>query len=241
MNRWLKAILFLLGAAILTRLIPFSDWFRMLDTLIHELGHAAMTLLMSGQVLRIELNPDHSGVTYSVLTTGWSQLAVSLAGYISASLFAVALFYGYARKQQAAGLITVSALALITALLFVRGGYGLGWLILFIVINVVFILFGGKIRNFYYLLLSFLCLEESVMGPITVLLRSLTSPGDAGDATNLAHLTGVPSLVWALVFLGISLLCARLALQFYWSDRERSKQSRKMKEYGQPGPYGNTR
>ncbi|MGV2644778.1 M50 family peptidase, partial [Clostridium perfringens] len=86
----LKALLFLMGAAILTRLIPFSSWFRILDTMIHELGHAVLTLLMSGRVLSIELNPAHRGVTYSMLASGgWSPIVGSLAGYMSAALCAL--------------------------------------------------------------------------------------------------------------------------------------------------------
>ncbi|MNO12222.1 hypothetical protein D3C76_18280 [compost metagenome] len=227
MNKWLKAILFLAGAAFLTRLIPFSNWFRMLDTMIHELGHAVMTLVMSGRVLSIELNPDHSGVTYSVLTAGWSQVVVSLAGYISASLFAIALFYGYYKQKQAAGLATISALALVMIILFVRSGYGLWWLIIFILVNVLFYFVGGRIRNFYYLLLAFLCLEESVMGPVTLLLLALTQPGQAGDATNLGNVTIVPAFVWALLFLAISLWCAKSALQLYWKSNEMNKSTKK--------------
>ncbi|MCA1295396.1 M50 family metallopeptidase [Paenibacillus sp. alder61] len=216
MNKWLKALLFLLGAAFLTRLIPFSDWFRMLDTMVHELGHAVATLLVSGRVLRIELNPDHSGVTYSMLASGWSQIVVSLAGYISASLFAVGMFYGYAKQKQALGLAVISAMALATILFFVRSGYGVGWLIGFILINAVFYYIGGKIRNFYYLLLAFLCLEESVMGPMILLQRSVIDPRQAGDAANLADLTLVPALVWSMIFIVISLWCALFALQLYW-------------------------
>lgn len=224
MNKWLKAFLFLAGAGILTRLIPFSDWFRVLDTMVHELGHAVMTLFMSGRVLRIELNPDHSGVTYSILgSTGWSQVAVSLAGYISASLFAIALFYGYYKQKQAAGLVVVTALAIAMIVFFVRSGYGLRWLLIFIVVNVLFYLIGGRIRNFYYLLLAFLCLEESVMGPFTILVRSLTAPGQAGDATNLGTITIVPAFGWALLFLVISLFCALAALQLFWKERQDKK------------------
>ncbi|MEK5475715.1 M50 family metallopeptidase [Paenibacillus sp. FSL R5-0407] len=231
MNKWLKAFLFLAGAAILTRLIPFSDWFRILDTMIHELGHAVMTLLMSGRVLRIELNPDHSGVTYSVLaTSGWSQVAVSLAGYISASLFAIALFYVRYKHQQRAGIMIISVIALAMILLFVRSGYGLWWLIIFIVVNFVFLLLGGRILNFYYLLLAFLCLEESVMGPFTLLLRSLTDPSQAGDASNLAHITIMPAFAWSLLFFVISIFCAMSALQLYWKDRGQSRHAKSMND-----------
>ncbi|MEF2965356.1 M50 family metallopeptidase [Paenibacillus sp. M1] len=224
MNKWLKVVLYLVGSAFLTRLIPFSGWFRMLDTMIHELGHAVATLLLSGRVLRIELNPDHSGVTYSVLAPGWSQVAVSLAGYATASLFAIAMFYGYYKRKQAQGLMVISALALVTILFFVRSGYGLLWLIIFIAVNLLFYFIGGRFRNFYYLLLAFLCLEESVMGPITLLLLSLTRPGQAGDAANLANMTMVPALVWSLLFLVFSLICAMSALRLFGKDRKRIKE-----------------
>lgn len=223
MNKWLKALLYLLGAAFLTRLIPFSSWFRMLDTMIHEFGHALATLLVSGRVLRIELYPDHSGVTYSVITSGWSQLIVSLAGYITASLFAITLFYGYSRQKQGQGLMVVTALALVSGLLFVRNGYGLIWLLIFIALNLLFLVIGGRISSFYYLLLAFLCLEESVMAPLTLLLLAISRPGSAGDAANLAALTGVPAMVWALLFFVIAVLCARVALNLYWNRKATNK------------------
>lgn len=220
MNKWLKALLFLVGAAFLTRLIPFSSWFRILDTMIHELGHAVMTLLMSGQVLSIELNPDHSGVTYSMLASGgWGPIVVSLAGYMSASLFAILMFYGYAKKKQDTGLITITVLALLMVIFFVRAGYGLWWLVIFMIVNLIFYFIGGKIRNFYYLLLAFLVLEESVVSPLTLLIMAVTRPKQAGDATNLANMTGLPAFVWALLFLLFSLWCAKTALQLFWKKR----------------------
>lgn len=221
MNKWLKALLYLVGAAILTRLIPFSNWFRMLDTMIHEFGHAIATLLTSGKVNRIELYPNHSGVTYSsLLAVGWSRFIVSIAGYTSASLFAIALFFSYSKWKHTAGLITITTIALLSALLFVRNSYGLIWLFIFILINVLFLLIDDRLRSFYYLLLAFLCLEESVTAPLTLFILAITSPDQAGDATNLANLTGVPAVFWALFFVAFSLLCARFALGLYWNRRE---------------------
>lgn len=225
MNKWLKALLFLLGAAILTRFIPFSGWFRIIDTMFHELGHAILTLLLSGKVLRIVLNPDHSGVTYSILQPGWSQFIVSLAGYITASLCSIAMFFGYYKQKQAAGLITISVVALTTVVLFVHSGYGLWWLLFFILVNLLFYFIGGRIRNFYYLLLAFLCLEESVVGPIFLLAQSILHPDQAGDATNLANMTILPAVVWALLFVLIACLCARLAIQFYWKSGSRAQRN----------------
>ncbi|MNC45768.1 hypothetical protein D3C75_947530 [compost metagenome] len=155
-----------------------------------------------------------------MLSAGWSQVVVSLAGYISASLFAIALFYGYYKQKQALGLVIISVLAVIMIVFFVRTGYGLWWIIIFVLVNLLFYFIGGRIQNFYYLFLAFLCLEESVMGPVMLLLRSITQPGYAGDATNLANSTMIPAFVWALLFVAISLWCAKSALQLYWKDRK---------------------
>lgn len=221
MNKWLKALLYLLGAAILTRFIPFSNWFRMLDTMIHEFGHAIATLFASGQVRRIELYADHSGVTYSLVAAGWSHFFVALAGYTSASLFSIAMFFSYSRWRHTTGIVIITILALLSAVLFVRNNYGLIWLFIFIAINIFMLFLGEKILSFYYLLLSFLCLEESVMGPITLLVAAITSPNQAGDATSLANITGIPAVLWALFFLAFSILCARFALGLYWNRKPR--------------------
>lgn len=215
-NKSLKAVLFLVASAILTRLIPFSSWFRTLDTMIHEFGHAVVTLLLSGRVLRIELNADHSGTTYSYLSSGWSSVLVSLSGYTIASIFAVLLFYGYAKRKQAAGLILITLLAAVNLLFFVRNSYGVWWLVIFMALNIVFYLLGSTVRNFYYLLLAFLCLEESVVGPLTLAITSLTNPRQAGDAANLAHMTVLPAIAWSMLFLLFALWCTTQSLTLFW-------------------------
>ncbi|KGE19200.1 M50 family metallopeptidase [Paenibacillus wynnii] len=215
MNNWLKTILFLAGSALLTRLIPFSSLFRNLDTMIHEFGHAMITLLLSGSVLRIELYANHSGVTYSAIQAGGRAVVVSLAGYTLASLFALLLFYLYARGREKWGLILTTGVALVMLLLYVRGGFGMLWLSGFMILNILIILAGKKVQKLYYLLLAFLTLEESVLGPLFLVTMSLYSPTRAGDASNLAQLTPLPALVWAVLFFLFSLLCAKWALGFF--------------------------
>ncbi|WP_054954786.1 M50 family metallopeptidase [Paenibacillus dakarensis] len=219
MNKWFKTILYLLGAAILTRFIPFSSWFRIMDTMIHELGHAVTTLLLSGRVKSIALYPDHSGATLSVVASGWRTILVSLSGYMSASLFSVLMFHGYAKRKQGEGLLAISGVAVLMILLFVQNGYGIIWLTIFVIITLAIYFIGPRVRNAYYLLLAFLSLEESVMGPFSLLLYSFQRPGRAGDATNLALQTSVPAFVWALLFLVFALWCAKLALSLFWSKR----------------------
>ncbi|MHA0858397.1 M50 family metallopeptidase [Paenibacillus sp. CMAA1364] len=219
MNKWIKTFFYLVLAAVLTRLVPFSSWFRIIDTMVHELGHAVATLLLSGRVLSIELNPDHSGTTYAVLASGWGPIAVSIAGYLSASIFSVLMFYGYAHRRQGEGLILITAIALIMILLFVRNSYGIWWLSIFIVVSLLFYFLGTGIRNTYYLLLAFLSLEESVMGPISLLLYAINKPSRAGDAASLANQTILPAWIWSLLFLVFALCCAKVSLSLFWNKR----------------------
>lgn len=218
MNKWLKTLLFLAGSALLTRLIPFSSLFRNLDTMFHEFGHALMTLLLSGDVLRIELYADHSGVTYSSVDAGLRPVLVSLSGYPLASLFALLLFYLYRRGREQWGLLLSSAVALIMLVLYVRGGFGMLWLSGFIALNLAMVFLWPKVGKYYYLFLAFLTLEESVAGTLILISTSLLSPSRAGDAANLAGLTPLPAVFWAVLFFLFSLLCAKWSLGYFFKQ-----------------------
>lgn len=216
MNKWLKTILFLMASVFLTRFIPFSSLFRNLDTMIHEFAHALMTLVLSGKVLRIELYADHSGVTYSSMLTSGRAIFVSLAGYIGASLFAWLLFYLYRKGRHMWGLGIMTAVALVSLVLYVRGEFGMLWLTGFIALNVVIMIFGVKIARYYYLLLAFITLEESVVSAMYIGWASWTRPSQAGDAANLAQQTFMPALFWGTLFALFALWCAKGAIALFF-------------------------
>lgn len=226
MSKWLLTVLFLIGSAFLTHLIPFSSFFRYLDTTIHEFGHALVTLLLSGKVMYIELYADHSGVTKSMMTRSWAVIPVALSGYITASLFAWLLFALNARDLHRRGLLLITLLALLSLVLFVRNGYGMVWLSGFIALNAVVMLWGGRtLTRWYFLLVAFLTLEESVFGPFSLVLLALDRPGQAGDATLLAQVTAAPATVWAIGFTLFALWCAKRALQCFFGRSRRSKKA----------------
>lgn len=235
MSKWMLTVLFLIGSAFLTHLIPFHSFFRYLDTMIHEFGHALTTLVLSGQVMYIELYADHSGVTYSMLTKPWSRLPVGLSGYMTASAFAWFLFSMHAKGKQRQGLIVITLLAAASLALFVRNGYGMLWLAGFIAVNIVVLTLAGKaIGNFYYLLIAFLSLEESVFGPFSLLITAFLTPSAAGDAALLQRATLFPAPIWAGWFLLFALWCAKRALQTFFGRKKGASRSGSAIETGQP-------
>lgn len=220
MSKWVITILFLIGSAILNHWIPFSSFFRNVDTMVHEFGHAIITLLLSGRVLYIYLFENHSGVTYSYITADWRLIPVALVGYLTASLFAVFLFYMHRQGKQRWGLAVTTGIAAVSLVLFVRNEFGVYWLIGFIIVNVIaWLIPASWLRSFYYLIVAFISLEESVVGPIGLIMASLNNPEKAGDATSLYEVTGFPPIVWAVVFTLFSLWCAKAAIGYFLGAR----------------------
>lgn len=213
----MKVALFLTLAAILTRLIPFSEFFRNVDTLIHELFHAVTALLLSGEVMFIHLYADQSGLAYTSYSSVWKGALISLAGYAGSSLFAVLLFGLHARKREKAGLILMAFVAVLALALFVRNGYGMAWCAGFAMLTVAILAYNRPwLSRIYYLLIAFICLVESVISSLILLAIAAQNPGAAGDAANLSRFTDVPALFWAGFFVVFSLVCARLSIQIFY-------------------------
>ncbi|MFC5650026.1 M50 family metallopeptidase [Paenibacillus solisilvae] len=213
---WLKTAVVLVITAFLTRFIPFSEFFRNVDTLVHELSHGLATLLLSGDVRFINLYADQSGVTYSAYTGSWKSIPISLAGYFGSALFAVLLFFLYSYKKEKAGLIAVAAAAVLGVSLFVRNSYGMLWCGGFALLT-LFICYLSRpwLLRGYYLLIAFICLVESVISTLILFSISIQNPQAAGDAANLSHATYVPAICWALLFVGFSLWSARLSVKLF--------------------------
>ncbi|MFD2117767.1 M50 family metallopeptidase [Paenibacillus yanchengensis] len=210
MYAWLKMAAVLIVTAMLTRLTPFSFFFRNVDTLIHELSHALVTLVLSGKVRYIYLFSDQSGVTLTSFASAWKGIPISLAGYTGSAMFAVLLFFLFAHRKVKAGLIVIASLALIGLLLFVRNNYGMMWSGGFVAVTILVYAFAPSwLRNGYYLLIAFICLVESVLSSFTILSMSFLYPSIAGDATNLSNYTHVPAFVWGILFTLFSLWCAK--------------------------------
>jgi hypothetical protein len=187
------------------------------DTLIHELFHALVTLLLSGKVMFIHLYADQSGVTYSAYTGNWMSIPISLAGYIGSALFAVFLFFLHSRKQEKTGLIIIAAIALIGLLLFVRNGYGMAWCGGFSLLTIfICALTRPGLLKGYYLFIAFICLVESVIGALIILSMAFLDPAAAGDATNLDRVTYVPAVFWGALFALFSLWCARMSIGIFY-------------------------
>lgn len=203
-------------AAILPGIPYVGKYFRVFNTLIHEDGHAIMALISRGKAKRIELFADTSGTTITASKHKISHFVTSLAGYPASAGAALLLFFLLNKQDELSLLIAIGVLIILNLILFVRNAYGIIWLITF----------GALLFGLYYLnnlqainiavtFFAGILFWGSLLSPLNLIRISWQTPRQAGDATNLNKLTGIPSLFWSLLFLAFSLFVAWFTIQHF--------------------------
>lgn len=209
-----KFFLFLALAILLTNVPIVGSYMKVVNTVIHETGHA-LVALFSGKVEKISLYMNTEGVTYSTQSTWSGVFFTSLAGYVFSSFMAFLSFWLIGRRH---GRILITILLIIIGLnlgLWVRNVYGLIWLITFGA-GFIFLLFKGSstIINSVLLLIASILLVVSITSAYDIMVISYLHPNSAGDATNLGKLTKfLPVQFWGIFFFFQSLAFSYLGIK----------------------------
>jgi hypothetical protein len=203
------------GAAILAlaMVIPRTTWVltRHLVTIAHEGAHGIVALLAGRRLSGIRLHSDTSGLTVTRgRPRGLGMILTFFAGYIGPALFgllaAVVLGSGHA-----VGLLWAVLLLLALLLLQIRNWYGLYSVLATgcVVFAVSWWLDERAQSAFAYLVTLFLLLAAP--RPVVELQASRRRGGARrSDADELARLTGVPGLLWVMVFFAVTVGAAVL-------------------------------
>lgn len=202
----LTLILFVAIALLLPRIPVVGKFFNIINTGLHEFGHALMALLLGGEVHKIELFKDTSGATVTQTKHKWQAALVSLAGYPFAASMGWFGFY-LAQSGAAMGMVIgLSILFLLMLLVWIRNWYGALWVVLFTAIN-AFLVYYHITQYIQYAAMFYavMILTESVVSSVVLVVLSFKDPSRAGDATNLEKVTCVPAAIWSLLFLAYTL------------------------------------
>lgn len=200
--------------------IPFIGvFFRSVNTLLHESGHALVAVLTSGEVMRIEINKDTSGLAQTKNSGKFRAFLTSFAGYPFAA-FAGAVFLIMALKglhnQVAFILLSIIILNLI---LFVRNLYGILWLILFSASTMLIFLYAeDMVMKWYILFISMISLTESITSTLLITFLGFSKPRASGDLANMQKTSGLPAGFWALINCGIVLLIVYYTIVHYFPE-----------------------
>lgn len=197
-----QCLIFLLLSLVLPRIPVVGKFFSVINTAVHEFGHAFMALLTQGSVEKIELFKDTSGVTTTKSTHTWKSILISLAGYPCATSVSWLLFRMIQLQAERGVIIGLSVLFFIMLMFWIRNGYGVLWVLLFCGFNIL-LLYKTNEQHIHYaaLFYAFIMISTSIYDAVVLLVLSIRDSKKAGDATNLAKNTGIPALFWSVVML----------------------------------------
>jgi hypothetical protein len=180
--------------------------FRIFTTWAHECSHALAVLCVGGKVSRVTLAADTSGLTHFELKPGRFRHAfVASSGYLGASAAGCAIYFAaltHPTSPRNLLLILASALAL-SGLLWIRNGFGV------IVVTLLALSFFG-LGYFRHPLpatevLAFLGVQTGLQSFFDIPVLFGLHPRVRSDATTMRRLFWLPSVFWALSWLGLSL------------------------------------
>ena len=214
--------------------------FRIFVTFIHEGGHALAALLTGNGVSSLMVMTNGEGLTYTTRGPLVAQIFVSSAGYLGAMAFG-ALLLILIRKTVAARLVLLGSglyifaltmiYGLITPLFSWTGLSGIPFTLLAgIILSIGLVLIArfasAKVATFFVAFLAVQCILNALSDLKDLFTLSAPFSGLAAhtDAVNMATATGIPAIIWTVMWIAFALGILWFAMRFYVARRESSYQ-----------------
>ena len=241
-------LLFAAAISIVLWFVPFDEIlsypFRIFVTFIHEGGHAIAALLTGNSVQSLSVSMNGAGETYTTEGGLFSRMLVSSAGYLGAMTFG-ALLLVLIRRAVAARVVLIGSAMVILVLTTVFGLFkpiiAGSWSSLS---GIPFTLFAGvalaigliavarfaspAVATFVVSLLAVQCVLNALLDLKNVFfLSSPFATAVPTDAVNMYNATGIPAIIWAIVWIVIAFGILFLALRLYVAARDRAFDAQK--------------
>ena len=179
---------------------------RLLVVFFHELSHGIAAVLTGGSIVEIRMTAQEGGLC---ITRGGLSFVVLSSGYLGSLLWGGAILLVATRtKGSQIAIELIGALLLVVTLVWVRPAIGFGFAF-GLVTGLALIGAAYAFRPVVHeTLLTIIGLTSCLYAVLDIKSDILDRPHAVSDAVLLADATGVPALVWGLLWLGISLALA---------------------------------
>ncbi|MBN1889509.1 MAG: M50 family metallopeptidase [Thermoflexales bacterium] len=205
-----KTNLILIGTFLVVLLLwntPLVYPVKIFVVCLHELAHALAAILTGGQVAGIQIFANQGGVA---LTRGGIRFVILSAGYLGSVLAGGFLLYLSSHRRWGRELMTALAVLMVLAtLLFFRNLFG----IVYGLLSAAAMAFSASrfSDTVNQAILRFIAITSSLYALLDIrsdLFRpdepALAASGVVNDAVALARLTGIPAIVWAVMWIAVS-------------------------------------
>lgn len=186
---------------------------RLLVVLFHEIGHGVAAVATGGTIREIAVTAREAG--WCDCPGGNAFLTLS-AGYLGSVAFGVAMVAAATASRRTArlALAAIGLLLVVVALLWVRT---LVTFLLSLGFGAALVVASRRLRGEGPAwTLAVLGLTSCFYAPLDLRSDVLQRPGAPSDASALASLTGIPSLVWGLIWTAVALAAAWWAVRRAW-------------------------
>lgn len=204
----LKSLLILIVLFAATWLLwdtPLVYPIKIFVVMLHELGHAIAALVTGGQVVGIQIFPEEGGMTFT--RGGWPFVILS-AGYLGSLLAGSVLLYLSSRRRGGRGLmIALAVLIAASTLLFVRNFFG----VIYGLLAAAALWFSAyrlptRVNLYIVRFIAVACCLYALLDIRSDLFSFAPVSGAVvNDAIALNRLTGIPALIWSVLWLVVSL------------------------------------
>lgn len=216
-KRELIFYLSLIFALILGRVPIVGRLLKSLNTLIHETGHVLSALILSNEVIEVNLFADNTGNTITKSKNKFSNFVISISGYTFSSIVAfLCLVMLYFQKYNLL-LFILSSVAILALILTIRNTYGIIWVSVLMIINTyVLLLRDDNITALVSTVYTLILWVEALWASIVVFRLSFKTPKKAGDATQLSKLTNISPKFWGFIFLLFAITTSVAGVYYYF-------------------------
>lgn len=178
--------------------------------LLHEISHGMAAVATGGTIERIILDPMEGGACFCPGGNAFLTLSAGYLGSLIWGLLLVAVSSRFPRGSRVA-VAVVGALVLLLTASFVRSAFGVGFGLLFGLALVGAARFLPALAN--RLLLMALGLTSALYAVLDIKSDVLDRPELESDARMLAEVTGIPTIVWGVLWIGVALGISMLAMR----------------------------
>jgi len=205
--RFLAGFTVYFGALWLLWNTPVVYPLKIFVVLLHEVSHGIAAVATGGSIQKIVLDPYQGGATFTV---GGNAFATLSAGYLG-SLAWGALMVEAARARRVRPDLVVGLIGgLVVALtvLYVRSGFGIAFGVLFgLALAAVSRKLSVAVNRTLLLALG---MTSSLYAILDIKSDVLDRPQLESDAFMLSKITGIPTMVWGIVWIVIALAVTAL-------------------------------
>ncbi len=175
---------------------------KLLVVLLHEISHGLAAVATGGRIVEIQIQQGEAG---HAVTMGGNGFLIYSAGYLGSLVFGVLLLVASTRtKVEKPVAALLGLLLLVVAVRFVPWGDNTFGKVFAFGTGALFIGLAALPRVCATVALRVVAVTSCLYVLLDIKSDVLDRPGGDSDAARLAELTGVPSLVWGLLWIAVS-------------------------------------